>query len=43
MQCRASSGALLQCFSTFLMSRPTLRRDFDFGPTSQKISCRTRD
>ena len=25
-----------QCFSTFLMPRPTFRRDFDFGPTSQK-------
>jgi len=34
---------LAQCFSTFLMSQPTFRRDFDFGPTSRKICFRTHD
>ena len=29
--------------STFLMSRPTFRRDFDFEPTSRKICFRTHD
>jgi len=32
-----------QCFSAFLMSRPTFRRDFDFGTTSRKICFRTHD
>ena len=35
------SSSLAQCFSTFLVSRPTFRRDFDFGPTSRKICFRT--
>jgi len=36
-------NALGQCFSTFLMSPLTFRRDFDFGPTSRKICFRTHD
>jgi len=32
-----------KCFSTFLISRPTFRRDFDFGLTSRKICFRIHD
>jgi len=45
---KSTSGLFVACTSKtrcrgFLMSRPTFRRDFDFGPTSRKYCFRTHD